>query len=59
MEQERFYTPKQVAEFLGCSDQAIRTAARQAPEKLGFPVCIIGSRVRIPVIPFRRFMGWL
>ena len=51
-----FLTPAQVAEILNCSAHGVRIWARQRPEQLGFPVCIIGTRVRIPKRPFIRFM---
>ena len=51
-----YLTPAQVAEVLGCDPQGIRVWARQRPEQLGFPVCIIGTRVRIPKRPFIQFM---
>ena len=52
-----FLTPAQVAEVMGCDAQGIRVWARQRPEGLGFPVCLVGSRVKIPRVPFLRFMG--
>ena len=51
-----FLTPAQVAEILNCSAHGVRVWARQRPEQLGFPVCIIGTRVRIPKRPFIQFM---
>ena len=51
-----FLTPAQVAEVLGCDPQGIRVWARQRPEGLGFPVCLVGSRTKIPKRPFIRFM---
>lgn len=52
-----FLTPAQVAEILNCSAHGIRIWARQKPEQLGFPVCVIGHRIKIPKVPFLRFMG--
>ena len=52
-----FLTPAQVAEIMGCDAQDIRVTARERPDLLGFPVCIIKSRMKIPRIPFLRFMG--
>lgn len=49
-------TPAQAAGPLGCDPQYIRVAARQRPELLGFPVTLIGSRVKIPKLPFIRYM---
>jgi len=51
-----FLTPAQVAEVLGCDPQGIRVWARQRPDGLGFPVCIVGSRTKIPRIAFIRWM---
>lgn len=51
-----FLTPAQVAPIIGCDPQDIRVAARQCPERLGFNVAIIGSRVKIPRRAFIRWM---
>jgi hypothetical protein len=51
-----FLTPAQVADILNCSAHGIRIWARQRPEQLGFPVCVIGSRTKIPKRPFIQFM---
>lgn len=51
-----FLTPAQVAEVLGCDPHGIRVWARQRPEGLGFPVCVVGSRTKIPKRPFIQFM---
>ena len=44
--------PAVAAAVLGCNPNSIRQAARQRPELLGFPVIIMGTRIRIPRIPF-------
>ena len=49
--------PGDVAGVLGTSDQWVRVCARQQPQLLGFPTVIMGSRVKIPRIPFLRYMG--
>ena len=51
-----FLTPAQVAEILNCSAHGIRIWARQTPEQLGFPVCVIGHRTKIPR---RAFIAWM
>ena len=51
-----YLIPSDVAGVLGCDPHAIRLAARDCPEKLGFPVIVIKSRTRIPRLPFLRFM---
>ena len=52
-----FLTPAQIAPILGCAPQWIRRAAHDSPELIGFPVCVIGTRTRIPRKPFLRFIG--
>ena len=47
--------PTDVAEFLGCEPYSINRAAKDAPGLLGFPVIVMGSRVRIPREGFVRF----
>lgn len=51
-----FLTPEQASELLGCKPYAINVQAKEDPAKLGFPVCVMGSRVRIPR---RAFLRWL
>lgn len=49
----------QVASVLGCDPQGIRVAAHKAPERLGFPVMVLGRNgrgIKIPRLPFIRFM---
>ena len=46
---------REVAPILGTDPHSIRVAAKVAPGRLGFPVCIIGSRVRIPKKPFIQY----
>ena len=52
-----YFVPAQVAEVLGMDAQAIRILGRRSPERLPFPVIVAGSRVKIPKIPFLRYMG--
>ena len=52
-----FLTPADVAPVIGCDPNWIRRAAHDAPELLGFPVCVIGTRTRIPRKPFLAFIG--
>ena len=54
---EVFLTPVQIAPILGCAPQWIRRAAHDSPELIGFPVCVIGTRTRIPRKPFLKFLG--
>lgn len=47
--------PRQVAGYLGCNQYAINLAAKNYPEELGFPVVVIGNRVKIPKEGFLNF----
>ena len=49
-------TPAVAARVLNCDPQWIRIVARQQPHRLGFPVVVLGSRVKIPRVGFIRFM---
>ena len=54
-------TAADVAEVLGVDAQGIRIMAHEQPERLGFPVTVVGRGgrgVRIPRVPFLRFMGY-
>ena len=44
--------PKDIAPVLQCDPYTINLMARDCPERLGFPVCRIGSRTKIPRLPF-------
>lgn len=49
-------TPAEVAEVLGCDPQDVRVAAKLHPERLGFNVAVIGTRVKVPRLAFIRWM---
>lgn len=49
-------TPADIAPVLGADPQDIRLAARLHPERLGFPVSVIGTRTKIPRLGF---LNWL
>lgn len=49
----------EVASVLGADQQGIRVTAHDCPEKLGFPVIVLGRggrRVKFPKQPFIRYM---
>lgn len=52
-----FLAPADISQILECDPQAIRDQAQRDPGKLGFSVIVQGSRVRIPRIPFLRYIG--
>ena len=47
-----------VSGILHCDSETLRLQAQNKPEMLGFPVIVMGNRVKIPRVPFIRFMGW-
>lgn len=51
-------TAEEAAQVIGCSAQSLRTQARQDPSKLGFPVNVIGTVVRIPRDGFLFWMSY-
>ena len=51
-------TAEQVAQFLGCSVQSIRSQAQIDAGALGFPVILYGSTIRIPRLGFIYFMRY-
>ena len=51
-------TPADVAPVLGCHPYAINVMAKADPGRLGFPVCMVGNRVKIPRRAFLRWVGY-
>lgn len=49
-------TPADIAPVLGADPQDIRVAAKLHPERLGFNVAVVGSRIKIPRLAFIRWM---
>lgn len=54
--QKEMLVPVDVAGLLGCKPYNINLQAQKDPKALGFPVVVIGTRVRIPRLGFVRFM---
>lgn len=50
-----YLTVEEVAAYFGSKPQNIRVQAHRNREDLGFPVSIIGSRVKIPKVGFIKF----
>ena len=46
-----------ISDVIQSNPQGIRNQARIDPKALGFPVCVIGARVKIPRTPFLRWLG--
>lgn len=49
-------SPDDISGVLHCNPYSINVAAKNDPAMLGFPVVVMGSRVRIPKAAFIRFM---
>lgn len=49
-------TPVQAAQVLGMDPAAIRWQAKDSPGKLGFPVIVAKTRVKIPRVPFINYV---
>lgn len=47
----------EAAKIIGCDPQELRIQAQTRPELLGFPVCTIGKRTKIPRKSFYEFWG--
>lgn len=52
-----FLTPADVARVMGSDPHTVRCTARQRPELLGFEFTFSGNRMKIPRIPFLRWLG--
>lgn len=52
-----FLKPSDISALLECNPQFIREAAKRNPALLGFPVCVVGTRTKIPRKPFLDFIG--
>lgn len=50
-----FLTAVDVAPYIRCDPGTLRLAAHMAPQLLGFPVVVMGHRVKIPKLPFIQF----
>lgn len=53
-----FLIPKDLAKVLGCDPYTINVQAKEDASKLGFPVVMIGTRVRVPRLAFIRWMNY-
>ena len=55
--EKAFFTPDDVSGVLGSNPQTIRVTARQRPDLIGYEFTFVGNRMKIPKIPFLRFLG--
>lgn len=49
-------TPAVAAKVLNINPESIRLVAHSEPHRLGFPVIVVGTRTRIPRLPFINFL---
>ena len=54
---DRWLTAEQIAPVLECDPNSIRRQAQTDPGKLGFPVTVLGARVKINRLGFLAFLG--
>lgn len=55
--EDMWLIPADIAEVLECDPNVIRRQAQDDPSKLGFPVTVLCSRVKINRKGFLRFIG--
>lgn len=55
--EKAFLTPAEAAPLLETDPQTLRMSARENPALVKFPFVFIGNRMKIPRIPFLRFLG--
>ena len=51
-----YLSPADIAPILQCDPHSIRVQAHRDPSALGYPVIVIGRRIRIPRIPFMHYV---
>ena len=49
-------SPADIAEVIGSDQETIRVTARKHPERVRFPFCFIGNRLKVPK---EGFLNWL
>lgn len=54
---KQYYTPAEVARFLGSSPQSVRLQCKAGAFVV--PAICIGNRVKIPKAAFDKVMGWV
>lgn len=54
--EKEMLTCSDVSEVLKCNPYSLHIQAQKSPDRLGFRVVCIGNRVKIPRIPFLKFM---
>lgn len=52
-----FVNANDLKDILEIDPANLRSQAQSDPQKIGFPIMVIGTRVKIPVKPFLKFLG--
>ena len=52
-----FVNANDLKDILEIDPANLRSQAQSDPQKIGFPVMVVGTRVKIPVKPFLKFLG--
>lgn len=55
--EQRWLTAEDIAPVLECDPNTIRRQAQDDPSKLGFPVSVVCTRVKINRVGFLKFIG--
>ena len=56
MSDEVFILAEDVGKAIGIAPQRLREQAKDEPSKLGFNVIVVGTSIKIPRIPFLKFV---
>ena len=51
-------SPLEVSGVMGCDPYNLNLMAKQQPQLVPFPWYFAGNRLKIPRVPWLRFMGW-
>ena len=54
---KQFLIPSDIAEVLESDPHTIRCTARETPELIGYRFTFSGSHMKIPRVPFLRWLG--
>ena len=52
-----FVNANDLKDILEIDPANLRSQAQSDPQKIGFPIMVIGTRVKVPVKPFLKFLG--
>ena len=58
LKDKTFLSPMEVSGVMGCDPYNLNLIAKQKPHLMPFPWFFVGNRLKIPRVPWLRFMGW-